>query len=89
VTMFFPRQVRLERAAPLGQAVALHVSDSPGTTFVLPGAIADAAPSPAASITGTASQLLRLLWGRIEIGELQIDGSRAAIDELTAASLTP
>jgi uncharacterized protein (TIGR03083 family) len=87
VTMFFPRQVRLERAAPLAHTVALHVSDFPGTTFVLAGT--DAAQSPAASVTGTASQLLRLLWGRIDIGALRTDGSQTAIDELVAAELTP
>ena len=87
VTMFFPRQVRLERAAPLAHTVALHVSDFPGTSFVLAGT--DATQSPAATVTGTASQLLRLLWGRIDIGALRTDGSQTAIDELVAAELTP
>jgi len=89
VTMFYPRQVRLERAAPLGQAVALHVSDSPGTTFVLPGAIADAAPSPAASITGTASELLQLVWGRVDVDQLQVEGDPAVVEALLKAHLTP
>ncbi len=87
VTMFLPRQFRLERQAPLAQTVALHVSDSPGMTFVIAGT--DAAQSPAAAITGTAPQLLRFLWGRTDIGALRAAGSQTAIDELVAAYLTP
>ena len=89
VNMFFPRQVRLGRAVPLAQGVALHVSDFPEVEFVLAG---DGGPDevvPAATITGTAAELLRLVWGRIDIGDLHVDGSADACDQLVAANLTP
>ena len=89
VNMFFPRQVLLGRTPPLTQAVGIHVSDYPGVEFVFVGDGRSGEPSPAAILTGRASELLRLMWGRIELDQLQVDGSPAAINELIAASLTP
>jgi uncharacterized protein (TIGR03083 family) len=89
VNMFFPRQVRLGRALPLAQPVAIHVSDFPGVEFVLAGDGSPAELAPAATITGTAAELLRLVWGRIDIGDLHVEGSADACGQLVAANLTP
>jgi len=89
VNVFFPRQVRLGRTVPLEQGVDLHVSDFPGRECVLAGDGGPADVVPVGTITGTAAELLRLVWGRIDIGDLHVMGSADACDQLVAANLTP
>jgi uncharacterized protein (TIGR03083 family) len=89
VTMFYPREVRLGRALPLAQAVSLNVSDVVGTSFVIASDLSFDMQPPAATVTGTSSELLRLVWGRIELDELHVDGDSIAIDTLMTTHLTP
>ena len=89
VTMFFPRQVRLGRTEPLTHAVALQISDGQPATLVLTGDGTSTDAIPAATIVGTAAELLKLVWGRLDVEHLHVDGDRAAVDALVRAHLTP
>jgi uncharacterized protein (TIGR03083 family) len=84
VTMFFPRQRRLGRTAPL--PAALGLTSTEGGRWVL-GRDGD----PDATVSGPAEALLLLLWHRIGLDDprLAVSGSRAAADAVLAAALTP
>ena len=83
--MFFPRQVRLGRTAPLPESLALAPAE--GGRWLLPGD----APAPAATVSGPAEAVLLLLWHRIALDDprLRVSGSRAAADAVLAVALTP
>ena len=85
VTMFFPRQVRLGRTAPLPESLALAPAE--GGRWLLPGDD----PAPAATVSGPAEAVLLLLWHRIALDDprLRVSGSRAAADAVLAVALTP
>lgn len=57
-TIFYPRQVRLERTAPLAGTLRLHATDSPG------GPLDIGSEDPVAELTGPASYLMLALWKR-------------------------
>jgi uncharacterized protein (TIGR03083 family) len=84
VTMFFPRQRRLGRTAPL--PAALGLTSTEGGRWVL-GRDGD----PDATVSGPAEALLLLLWHRIGLDDprLAVSGSRAAADAVLAGALTP
>ncbi len=88
VTMFFPRQVRLERIPPLAAGVRLVATDSDDGPWVLAGDGSDPGAAHAATLTGTSESLLLWLWRR-DGGELLVDGDHAAVDDAYAAALTP
>ena len=83
--MFFPRQVRLGRTAPLPESLALAPAE--GGRWLLPG---DDDPTsgtaPAATVSGPAEAVLLLLWHRIALDDprLRVSGSRAAADAVLA-----
>lgn len=85
VTMFFPRQVRLGRTAPLPMSLALAPAE--GGRWVLPGDDA----TPAATVAGPAEAVLLLLWHRVGLDDprLTISGSRDAAAAVLGAPLTP
>lgn len=62
-----PRQLRLERTPPVSAPVRLVATDAPLDRVLGAG-------EPAATITGTASDLLLLLWGRVPLDRLAVDG---------------
>lgn len=89
VDMFFPRQVRLQRIAPLARSLRL-VPDE-GAPRVVAG---DGTAPPAhaeADVAGPAEALLLLVWRRTVLDDpkLRLTGSRAAADEVLAAALAP
>jgi uncharacterized protein (TIGR03083 family) len=99
VRMFFPRQVRLGRIAPLGRALALVPTDraphAVGLRWVLAGDGADPAGGPASPVDveagGPAEVLLALLWHRADPDDarLTVTGDPAALLDVHAVALTP
>jgi uncharacterized protein (TIGR03083 family) len=85
VTMFFPRQIRLGRIAPLAATLVLEPTE--GGRWVLPGDD----PARLAAVSGPAEAILLLLWHRTGLDDprLALSGSRAAADAVLAAALTP
>lgn len=77
-TLFYPRQLRLERTGPLAAPVRLTATDLEGRSVVLE---ADA-PGDEVALETTAADLLLMLWGR-----LPATGSAAAV--LAQATVTP
>ncbi len=89
VSMFFPRQVRLGRIAPLEHAVLLVVDDAPDSQFVIAGDGLDPHAQTQASATGSATDLLLALWGRKPVEELTIEGDPAVVRNVFSARITP
>jgi uncharacterized protein (TIGR03083 family) len=89
VTVFFPRQVRLGRIAPLAAGVRLTATDVPDAPWVLAGD--GTAPSAAydATMSGTAECLLLWAWGRTGGAEPAIEGDPAAVAAARAAAIAP
>lgn len=87
VTVLQPRQVRLRRMAPLTVGLVLSAEDA-DRTWVLPGP-ADA--EPIATVTGPASDLALLLWGRLSLDAslVTVEGEAAAVHAALAERLTP
>jgi uncharacterized protein (TIGR03083 family) len=89
-TLFFPRQVRLQRIPPLTRSLAVTVADGP--TWVLHG---DGTGEPTgtvdATVTGPADALVLLLWGRVGLEDrrLMVTGSREAAATVLGAGLVP
>jgi uncharacterized protein (TIGR03083 family) len=88
-TMMTPRQIRLERIPPIERGVRLVLSDVPSTTYVLSGDCTDPDAPTAATVTGTAEQLLLALWRRTGIDNLSIEGDAVAAHDAFAVALTP
>jgi uncharacterized protein (TIGR03083 family) len=89
VTMFVPRQVRLKRIPPLTRAVRLEASDAPGAAWVLGGPDTGVDGATAATISGTAEDLLLALWRRTGLERLAVEGDTAAAHGTFALALTP
>jgi uncharacterized protein (TIGR03083 family) len=90
VTLFFPRQVRLGRIAPLTGSLAVAIDD--GVTYVLQGDGAGTGPSrPEATVAGPADVLVLLLWGRVPLDDprLTLTGSREAAVAVLTAGIVP
>jgi uncharacterized protein (TIGR03083 family) len=89
VSVFFPRQVRLERTAPLAAGVRLVAADVPGASWVIAGDGTDPDAAYAATLTGSAEDLLLVLWGRGG-GEMpSTEGDSAVVVPFLLATLTP
>jgi uncharacterized protein (TIGR03083 family) len=78
-----PRQIQADRARPPRNAIRLHATDTGGTWTYGPGA-------PVAEITGTAENLLLMLWGRLPDAHEAIawEGDRGAGLTVLAGPLT-
>jgi uncharacterized protein (TIGR03083 family) len=90
VTMFFPRQVRLRRTAPLPRSLAVH-ADGLGR-WVLAGDGSDGSGGPAdAEVSGPAEALVLLLWGRLALGDprIRLTGDPAAAATVLSAGIVP
>ena len=90
VTIFWPRQVQLGRAAPLPVALAVAPDDIAGR-WVIAGDGTGPAPDPDATVTGPAAALLLLLWGRIGLTDdrIQLHGSSDSADQVLRAGIVP
>ncbi len=82
VTVFYPRQVRLERIAPLPVAVRLVAIDA-GQEWVL------GEGDPVATIEGSAQALTLLLWGRLGLDAVTVTGDAAAAERALTTAITP
>ncbi|HEX2704896.1 MAG TPA: maleylpyruvate isomerase family mycothiol-dependent enzyme [Candidatus Lustribacter sp.] len=99
VRMFFPRQVRLRRMAPLAGSLALAPDDlvPSGTParWVLTGDGLTPHPSPVgdvdATVSGPADVLYLLLWGRIDVGDgrVRISGDADAARRILTSGIVP
>jgi uncharacterized protein (TIGR03083 family) len=90
VNLFFPRQVRLQRMAPLRSSLALHV-EGLGCWVLAGDGIAETGPPFDAEISGPADALVLLLWGRIGLDDprIQLTGDRTAAASVMSAGLVP
>jgi uncharacterized protein (TIGR03083 family) len=89
-TMFFPRQVRLGREAPLTDALALV--DRDGGRWLLAGdGTGGVGSAPQATVSGAAGDLLLLLWKRRRLDDLDVGvtGDLAGALRVLGARLTP
>ena len=92
--VFFPRQVRLGRIAPLTRSLRLAPADIPGVDVVL--ASDGTSPPPAAegadaTVSAPAEVLVRLLWGRaaLDDDDIEILGDPQAAAEVLGAGIVP
>jgi uncharacterized protein (TIGR03083 family) len=91
VRTFFPRQVRLGREQPLADALAV-VESSSGRRWLLAGDGSGPDEMTAdATVTGSAADLLLLLWRRRSLDDLSatVVGDEAAARRVLGANLTP
>ena len=90
VGMFFPRQVRLRRAAPLSTSLAVR-PDGAGRLVLAGDGTAAHPGSAAAEVSGPAEVLVLLLWGRLGLDDprLHVTGDRAAAASVLAAGIVP
>lgn len=103
VSMFFPRQVRLERIPPLRRSLAVTIDatadgTAPGsgtTTWVIAGSGTPeelaAVGEPDATIHGPADALYILLWGRIALDDprVAVTGEASAAAAVLDAGIVP
>ncbi len=96
-TVFFPRQVRLERCPALTSSLALHATDRPtaghgsgGSCWVVGGDGVDL-PEPAATVRGSANDLLLVLWHRLPLPHpgIELDGDADAAVAVLTAPIVP
>jgi uncharacterized protein (TIGR03083 family) len=90
VTVFFPRQVRLERIPPLSRSLAVAADGGP--TWVLHGDGTGGPSDPAdATVFGPADALVLLLWGRVGLDDprLTVTGSQEAAAAVLSAGIVP
>lgn len=77
-----PRQVRLGRTSAPAHAVRLNATDTRSQWTFGPG-------DPVAAISGTAENLLLLLWGRLDDPAITWDGDRVRARAALGGSLVP
>ena len=90
VTLFFPRQVRLQRIPPLTRSLAVTVAGGP--TWVLHGDGTGTLPGPPdAQVEGPADALVLLLWGRLTVDDrrIRVTGSAEAARSVLSAGIVP
>ena len=89
VTMFLPRQLRLNRLEPGPEMLALVCPS--GRTFTVSRSVTETRSQPDAAVAGTAEALLLLLWGRASLSDhrLAVTGDSGAAMTLLSQPLTP
>lgn len=70
--VFVPRQVRMQRIPPLTAAVRLVATDAPLDRVLGDGGVA-------ATVSGTASDLVLLLWKRVPLERVTVDGDPTTV----------
>lgn len=85
LTTMLPRQLRLQRVAESSRWVRLRV-DGRDRVLAL-SASRDA--QPVATIVADPSTVLLLLWGRLSLDDVSVDGDRKACDDVLRSGLTP
>ena len=88
-TVFFRRQVQLERIPPLAQGIRVELTDVPGAAYTLAGDGTDPAAPTVATVSGTAYDVLLALWHRGGIERLTVTGDGVAVLAAFATALTP
>jgi uncharacterized protein (TIGR03083 family) len=86
--VFFPRQVRLGRIAPLAHALAVEADEGGRWVFAGDGTIRDPQHVDG-TVSGPAEALLPLLWHRITLDDarVSVSGDRDAVDAVLATAL--
>jgi uncharacterized protein (TIGR03083 family) len=85
LTTMLPRQLRLHRIEESSRWVRLRV-DGRDRMLAL-SASRDA--QPIATVTADACTVLLLLWGRLSLDSVTVDGDRPACEDILRAALTP
>jgi uncharacterized protein (TIGR03083 family) len=90
VHLFFPRQVRLQRTAPLSTSLAIRPDGEGRLVLAGDGTGAGAGPA-AAEVSGPAEVLVLVLWGRLGLDDLRIQlaGDRTAAATVLSAAIVP
>jgi uncharacterized protein (TIGR03083 family) len=90
VTIFFPRQVRLQRISPLSRSLAVQADGLGRWVLAGDGTSGNAGPADA-EISGPAEALVLLLWGRLALQDprIQLTGDPAAATTVLAAGIVP
>ena len=89
VSMFLPRQVRLQRMPPLEGSLAVRAE---GRGWVLAGDGTRPSDGPAdAEVSGRADALVLLLWGRVGLDDprIRLTGGRTAAVSVLSAGIVP
>lgn len=88
VGVFFPRQVRLGRIAPLAHALAVETDEGDRWVFAGDGTAPPGAGVDA-TVSGPAEALLPLLWHRITLDDrrVAVTGDRRAAETVLACAL--
>ncbi|MBU2669611.1 maleylpyruvate isomerase family mycothiol-dependent enzyme [Actinoplanes bogorensis] len=79
---FVPRQIRLGRMDPLQAAIRLNATDLPASWQLGPGV-------PVAELSGTAADLLLMLWGRLPAPWQTLTGNETAARDILRGPLVP
>ncbi|MFT4289255.1 maleylpyruvate isomerase family mycothiol-dependent enzyme [Nocardioides sp.] len=82
VAVMYPRQVRLDRIAPLADPLRLVATDT-GREWRLGD------DEPTAQIAGTAQTLTLLLWGRLGVEASEVTGDEDVVRRALATAITP
>jgi uncharacterized protein (TIGR03083 family) len=90
VTLFFPRQVRLGRTAPLARSLAVRVAGL-GPLVVAGDGSGAYGDRTDAEVGGPADALVLLLWGRIGLDDprIELTGDTSAAAAVLSAGIVP
>ena len=89
VTMFFPRQVRLQRIPPLEHGLMIELVDVADARYVLVGDGTDPDAATVATLRGPSADVLLALWGRSDIDGLEVVGDRATAQAILRSGIVP
>jgi uncharacterized protein (TIGR03083 family) len=89
MTMFLPRQLRLQRLAAGPETVELECDN--GRRFLVTTQPSETPPRADVTVSGSPAALLLLIWRRIPLSDarLSVRGSRTAAETLLGKALTP
>ncbi|MDZ7886630.1 MAG: maleylpyruvate isomerase family mycothiol-dependent enzyme [Mycobacterium sp.] len=82
ISMFYPRQVHLQRTAPVSKAIRILAADT-GDQWTL------GEGDPVASVTADAQTLYLAIWKRGDLAGARIDGDSGAVRRALSLELTP
>jgi uncharacterized protein (TIGR03083 family) len=90
VSIFFPRQVRLQRIAPLERSLAVR-ADGLGRWVLAGDGTARTVGPVDAEVSGPPEALVLLLWGRIRLDDprIQLTGDQGAAASVLSAGIVP